>query len=330
MELAYSPERVSRLRGAALDGKINIDEYFYYFWKSLTQSRWDSSYEHRCADALYYCFEHVDIDIDPDELIVGHGSGRALTKAEAEEYALLDRYASAAFSCPGGQDSHMVVDYDLLLEKGVSGIKADISAKIAALSDGAEDIRRAVFYRAALRSLDALVMFSHRWADRADELARSEADPVRAQELRAIAENCRQVPENPPRTFWQALQSVEMLTFALTVKPLKRSSCQYQLGRPDRYLAKFYENDIKTGVLTRDGARMLVDCMAVMINRRVPHGLSSGYMVGGRAPDGRVVSNDLTRLFIGAVDDNRLVYPSVGLCTCPKRRSRTSIWPAAH
>ena len=47
---------------------------------------------------------------------------------------------------------------------------------------------------------------------------------------------------------------------------------------------------------------------------RVPNGLSSGYMVGGRDGDGKIVANDLTLMGMQAIDDVRLVYPAVGFC----------------
>ena len=47
---------------------------------------------------------------------------------------------------------------------------------------------------------------------------------------------------------------------------------------------------------------------------RVCPGLSSGYMVGGRDKDGKLVANELTEMLMQVVDDIKLVYPAVGLC----------------
>ena len=49
-------------------------------------------------------------------------------------------------------------------------------------------------------------------------------------------------------------------------------------------------------------------------NIRVPNGLSSGYMVGGKDEAGNIVENELTLMCMQVIDDIRLVYPSVGLC----------------
>ena len=52
------------------------------------------------------------------------------------------------------------------------------------------------------------ITYAHRMADEAERRASECADEKRRQELLTIAENCRVVPENPPKTFQQALQAV--------------------------------------------------------------------------------------------------------------------------
>lgn len=55
-------------------------------------------------------------------------------------------------------------------------------------------------------SCDAAILFAERHADLADEMSMAEKDPVRAAELRKIAEVCRWVPAHAPRTYWEAIQ----------------------------------------------------------------------------------------------------------------------------
>ncbi|MCR5262510.1 MAG: hypothetical protein K6D94_01445 [Clostridiales bacterium] len=311
-------ERISRLRLEALNSGFDTSEYLYHFWKRYRECRWMNT-EPRYAEALSYMFDNVDAVIGEDELIVGRISNRRLTEEEQAEFRQLSDWTIPGSSSPSGQDSHMAIDYQLLMDKGISGIIEDIG-RLRAAQDGLtpDGLKKIEFYDAAEKCLRAVVRFAGRYADEAERLAGSpDTAPGRAAELRRIAADLRQVPENPPKTFRQAVQSAHFVTFCLTPNPLLgRGISQYQLGRPDRYLWKFYKADIEAGRLTPGEARLICDCLAISINRRVPHGLSSGYMVGGRDADGSVVSNDLTRLFIQAVADNRLVYPSVGLCVC--------------
>ncbi len=46
----------------------------------------------------------------------------------------------------------------------------------------------------------------NRYAQAAEAMADQEKDPVRAQELRRIARNCRRVPGIPPESFYEAIQ----------------------------------------------------------------------------------------------------------------------------
>ncbi|MBQ7794594.1 MAG: hypothetical protein IJ366_08790 [Clostridia bacterium] len=96
--------------------------------------------------------------------------------------------------------------------------------------------------------------------------------------------------------------------------PQKFADQQYQLGHPDRYLLPYYTKDIQSGEITKEYAQLLLDCLGIQINMRVPNGLSSGYMVGGRDEDGEIVASELTEMCMQVIDDIRLVYPSVGLC----------------
>ena len=55
-------------------------------------------------------------------------------------------------------------------------------------------------------SCDAVIVFAERHAELAEKMAATEKDPIRANELRKIAEVCRWVPANAPRNLWEAIQ----------------------------------------------------------------------------------------------------------------------------
>ena len=313
----YDRNRIEFLRLAALEPRIDYTPFYYQFQKSYVAHRGESSAARRYALAFADAFERWQVSIAPGELIVGKPTDVPLTEEERAEWALLEKYAVGELHVPVGQDSHMAVDYDRLLTLGTSGVRTLIDEKIAALPAGdPESVKKADWYRACQICLTAVERLSERYADRAAELAAAETDPVQKTEYEKIAGICRRVPKNPPSSFHEAVQAASFMTYALSVKPLRPSMLQYQLGRPDRYLYPFYRADMESGMLTEDFAQTLIDCLCIQINRRVPHGLSCGYMVGGRAPDGTVVSNAITRMCMNAVGQVRLVYPSVGLCHC--------------
>lgn len=315
----YDKARIDALRQAALEPVIDYTPFYYYFQKAYLRHRWESSGARRYALALTEAYQNWAVSIDPGEWIVGKPSSVPLTAEEQAEWATINQYAVEEMHCPVGQESHMAIDYDRLLTMGTAGVRAYIDEKIAALPDPAEDpdsVRKADWYRACQMCLSAVEAFSDRYADYAAHLAENETDPVRKSEYETIAAICRKVPREPAGSFHEAVQSVAFVTYVISVKPLRPSTLQYQLGRPDRYLLPYYHADREKGILTDDMAQTLIDCLCIQINRRVPHGLSSGFMVGGRLPDGTVVSNPITQMCIRAVEQVHLVYPSLGLCTC--------------
>lgn len=314
----YDKERIERLREKAIHPTISIQEYCLYFYRRYIENDALLHPELRYADALKYAFSHATPSIGEDELLVGKADAR-LSPEEQEEYDKLMRTTARAVIANCGQDSHRAIDYGLLLSAGAHGVKARIEQKRAALDlTREEDMRKDIFYQSALLSLEAAVILSNRYADKAEELAAACGDSTRAEELRAIARICRRVPEYPAESFYEAVQSVHFMTFCLTADPFRPfSSMQYQLGRPDQYLYPFYLRDKQAGRLTDAQTQTLLDCLGILINHRVPSGLSSGYMVGGSDRQGRLVANELTEMGMRVVEHIRLVYPAVGLCWRP-------------
>ena len=64
-----------------------------------------------------------------------------------------------------------------------------------------------IFYKAVLIVCQGIRRFQNRYADLAEQMAAEEGNKRRKQELLLIASNCRQVPYEPARTYYEALQS---------------------------------------------------------------------------------------------------------------------------
>lgn len=303
-------QRIEKLRIAALDPVVGYSEFYLPFFRRFAANEGQGTLEERYAEAYEYAFACGTPVIDDGELIVGKAC-TPLNEEQTAEWAVLRESCAEKVVPIFGQDSHMAVDYDLLLNEGLEGVAARIDSKLAAETDE----NKKQFYRCGKAALHTIAAFAERYAALAKEQASACTDPVRKAELEQLAVICSNVPRRPAANFWEAVQSVHFLTLCLSIDPYRFFGCQqYQLGHPDRYLLKFYEQDIAAGTLTAERAQLLLDCLAIQINNRVPHGLSSGYMVGGHLADGTPVANDLTRMGMQVVDDVRLVYPAVGLC----------------
>ena len=301
--------RIEKLRETALAHSHINDEFYYRFYKRYSENEIGSEYP-RYADAFYYAFSELTPNISEGELIVGEIKN-ALTESEREEWE--NTYKKIAKerckAAGGGQDSHMAIDYELLLSCGIKGIIRRIEKYEKSCSP-----EQAEFYSAAKTCLLAVVKHSENYSAYAARLAEEECDKGRKNELLRIAEICQKVPLEPAESFYEAVQLIHFVSYCLSLNPFRDCYQQFQFGHPDRYLYSYYKKDIEKGVITKEAAQTLLDCLGIQINMRVPSGLSCGYMVGGRDESGEIVANELTDMLMQVIDDIRLVYPAVGLC----------------
>ncbi|NLV73433.1 MAG: hypothetical protein GXY52_01925 [Chloroflexi bacterium] len=309
-------ERIERLRAAFLEqGSVHSSEPELLWgrsWLATTREPWPLV---RRAQATAAVLTGLTPEIGDDELLVGKFPSRKLTDAEQEELTHWQKDASRAASPVLGQRAHMAIDYELLLRHGLVGIRERIAVFRSRLNlTVPSELEKDAFYRACLIALDGLSTFSERYAVHAEELA-ARADSRRAMELYEIANICRRVPEHPATSFYEAMQAIHLVTFALCASQMM---LLFQLGRPDRYLLPYYERDLKNGTIDEAGAQELIDCLCMLFNVYTPRSLAVGFMVGGRDGSGKDICNDLTRLFLRSIRHTRLAYPGIGLCWTPE------------
>jgi len=302
-------KRIELLRKRVFENLHFSDEFHYLFYKSYEQHA-GLPEEERYAEAFYFAFSNLTPSIAEGELIVGKRDIPLCADKQQEWEDIYKPIAESRSQQAGdGQDSHMAIDYMLVLSKGILGIIEMIDEYLLDCSE-----EKASFYKSCKRCLQAVIKHSENYADAALKMSLATTDPTRRNELEKIAEICKKVPANPAESFYEAVQSVHFITHCLSLNPFRLCAQQFQLGHPDRYLLKFYKKDMQKGTLTKDYAQLLLDCLGIQINMRVPSGLSSGYMVGGRDEQGEIVANELTEMCIQVIDDIRLVYPAVGFC----------------
>ena len=303
-------ERVSKLRAGAVAPAVCYLEFYLHFYRYFSVRGLPYSPE-RYGEAFYYACERVTPVIEDGELIVGRVIGGLNAEMTQEWNGELGAFARAtAARAGGGQDSHMAIDYPLLLSVGVTGVIEKIDAYAAQNTDD----RAQMFYRNARQCLLGVLRLSERYAELAECMAQRSPDEARAAELKEIARICRAVPAKPASTFYESVQATHFISFCVSFNPMRLCPQQFQLGHPDRYLYPYYQSDVAAGRIDRERAQLLIDCLAIQINHRVPAGLSSGYMLGGRDESGAVVANEITEMGLRAIDEVRLVYPAVGLC----------------
>ena len=301
--------RLRELRERALKKDNFSEEFYLHFYRKYEELNDLPEYE-KYGEAFYHAFSLLTPSISDGELIVGKRDKPLSVSDEKDWNEKYRRFTEERSDIAGGgQDSHMAIDYELLLSEGISGIISRIDALMTACSED-----KLPFYRCCKRCLEAVIKHSENYAREALRKSFEADSPERKRELLKISEICERVPKNPAESFYEAVQSVHFVSHCLSLNPFRRGAQQFQLGHPDRYLNRFYKSDTEKGIITKEYAQLLLDCLAVQINMRVPNGLSCGYMVGGRDKNGETVANELTSMCLQVIDDVRLVYPSVGFC----------------
>ena len=212
---------------------------------------------------------------------------------------------------------HQNVNYAKLINKGALAIIGEAREKLASLSQEKKEQRE--FYEAVTITYEALIRWSRRYAELAQNLAATESDPVRVLELEKIAEICRHVPANPARTFWEALQTfwfIQCIIFGL-----EQDDTACSPGRMDQYLYPYYEADLKSGNISREEALELVELMFIKTSHMSKlwdyttaryfggFSLTQCIIVGGVKPDGTDATNELSYIFLDAEANTGLYQP---------------------
>ncbi len=215
---------------------------------------------------------------------------------------------------------HVTVDYGKVLRIGFRGIADETRAALAKLrlSDG-DYARRRQFLEAVLISCEAVCRYAARYAALAREEAVTCKDETRKSELLHIAANCDRVPAQGATSFYEACQSFWFVQMLLQTES---SGHSISPGRFDQYMYPYYKADIDQGLITREFAQELIDCIWVKLNdlNKVRDAASAegfaGYslfqnlIVGGQDAEGRDVTNDLSYMCMNATMHVSLPQPS--------------------
>jgi len=215
-------------------------------------------------------------------------------------------------------------DYEKVLRRGIKGIADEAREKLASLDplEPRDQVEKAPFLEAVILVCDAIVGFARRYAELARSLAEGESDGPRKKELVQIAETCDRVPENPARTFHEAVQSQWLIQ---TVSRLEqRIGGTVGNGRIDQYLYPFYMDDIEQGRITRDEALELLECLWIGMARNVEIYTTAGELsytegyahweattIGGQTKEGRDATNELSHLMLQSKREFPLNYPDL-------------------
>lgn len=210
------------------------------------------------------------------------------------------------------------VDYETFVRRGLGAIIKETEERLLSLKVTAENSSKIDFYRAALISMKAVIHLANRYAALAEEMVTQTDDPVRKAELIEIAEICRRVPENSPRTFREAVQSWWFLHMGIQIE---QSGCGSSPGRLGQHLNPYYLNDKKNGATPEDAIAWLKCLFVKILEFGYYQGISyaqlvSGHTghtinVGGLDARGEDATCELDYLILDTQIDLRNIQPTI-------------------
>ena len=210
-------------------------------------------------------------------------------------------------------------DYDNLIKRGYRWYINQCKKKLEELKvNDVADFEKRITWESMIIVMEAVIEFSHRYADLAEKKATECGTEKRKQELLTMAKNCRNVPENPPHTFLEAVQFIWINHLAQSLEAAGGDHC---LGRFDQYMLPFWENEkevhdeqyfqdiiheFKLKVAEMWNARCYNESVADPGNPLWMH-----VILGGVKENGKDACNEVTRIFLRAMRDLQTDEPCI-------------------
>ncbi|MEM1483516.1 pyruvate formate lyase family protein [Oscillospiraceae bacterium PP1C4] len=191
--------------------------------------------------------------------------------------------------------SGMMLNYPLLLDNGIGGLREILTQKQAQQPDHA-------FYNACIECLDLFVKCAESLKQMALKQA-EDAEGDRKKELLRMAEGLESVKSKKPDHFHEALQLFWLYAILAGV---------INYGRLDDYLGPYLKKDLDSGVLTEDEAYAYIKSLWTMIeNRRTT--VNGRIIVGGRGRRNPEAADVFLKLAMRVAKDVRYVEPQFTL-----------------
>ena len=218
---------------------------------------------------------------------------------------------------------HVTVKYGEVLAHGYAGIEKRVLEEMENIKVyDPEYPSKKAFLEAVLISCRAAVTYAKRYSALAKEMAEKESNMNRKQELLKISEICNKVPEKGADTFYEACQS---FWFVQLLIQIESSGHSISPGRFDQYMYPYYKADMDKGIINREIAQELIDCVWVKLNDLTKvRDLDSaegfaGYsqfqnlIAGGQDKYGVDATNDLSFMCLEATMHVQLPQPSLSV-----------------
>ena len=210
-----------------------------------------------------------------------------------------------------------------MFRTGLLDLKEEIAESLAKtdLVNDPEGVDKRDELRAMDIVCDAMIRYAERYAERLEELAAEEKDPVRKKELEKMAAICRRVPAHAPTTVHEALQHYWFIHLGVVTELNPWDS--FNPGRLDQSLYPLYKKQLEEGTVTQAEVYEMLQSFWVKFNNHpsppkvgVTAEESNTYTdfclinVGGVKEDGSDGVNEMSYILLDVIREMRLLQPS--------------------
>ncbi len=206
---------------------------------------------------------------------------------------------------------HSAADYGKVIRTGIDGLLSEIAESKAAHTGDSEA-------QTFLSALEITANGILRWCEKMSAFCLEESEKQKnagntayAGELEKSAKILQRVPKKPCESFREVIQTVIVVFHFLPDS----------IGTLDRYAYKYYINDLKNGVITREEAKEYLQELFVDICGYTPcksawagdKGAECHFAIGGRTADGKDGYNELSQLIVESLMELPLNRPEISL-----------------
>ncbi|MGE4547581.1 MAG: pyruvate formate lyase family protein, partial [Desulfurella sp.] len=210
---------------------------------------------------------------------------------------------------------------DKIYKVGMLEIIDQIENMLSNIKNDSESLSKKEELQAMKIAANAIIKFANRYAKEALRLAQLEQNLTRKQELLEIARICSKVPAYKPDTFYEALQYYWFVHLGVITE--LNGWDAFSPGKLDMHLYPFYKKDIEKGILTKQKAKELLECLWIKFYNHpavakvgVTAQESATYTdfaqinLGGLDEKGNPSVNELSYLIFDVIEEMRLVQPN--------------------
>lgn len=211
---------------------------------------------------------------------------------------------------------HICPDTKTWLELGPKGLMTKAYEKLKNCDENQKE-----FYECTIIVLEGVCHFMMRYHDYILTMLESLEDDNK-KSLQRVADICANLASRPAQSFHEAVQS---LWFLFVVLHMESNASSFSPGRMDQYLYPYYQKDIEKGIISKQEALEILECLWLKFNQivylRNQHsakyfaGFPIGFniAIGGIDENGCDIYNELSVLLLKAQYHLGLPQPNLSV-----------------